>query len=272
MTVKQPSTVIDRYAQRFENLKAKNQHGFIPFTLLGWPDENTSFDIIKTMIDSGVTALELGLAFSDPAADGPVIQQAAQEVIQSGFSVDDAICLLKRVREYDSAIPIGLLVYYNMVLARGASQFFKELADVGVDGVLIADLSPESADELLPIGRQYGVHLIFVISPLTSDQRLKKIATMAGGFLYVVSRLGITGTEERYDADLENLLERIKSVSSLPLCVGFGISKPEHIQKMVSLGADGCIVGSAILKLVNREGINYRSFLSRYLKDLKASL
>jgi tryptophan synthase alpha chain len=201
-------------------------------------------------VEGGATALELGLAFSDPMADGPVIQQAATEVLERGFDVDAALALLAKVRERHPEIPIGLLVYYNLVLARGIDTFFKDIAEAGADGVLIADLPVELIDEVLPAARAHGVHLIGMVSPVTNAVRLEKILQSAGGFLYVVSRLGITGTEERYAQSLSELLQRIQTQSNLPACVGFGISQPKHVRQMIGLGAQGVIVGSAIIQQV----------------------
>ncbi|HEY9686927.1 MAG TPA: tryptophan synthase subunit alpha [Coleofasciculaceae cyanobacterium] len=244
-----------RYAERFAELTKSGQKAFIPFTILGWPNRGTSRRIIQAMIDGGASALELGLAFSDPMADGPVIQQADVETLATGFRVNDALALIREIRLENPKIPIGLLVYYNLVLARGVKKFFRDAADAGVDGVLIADLPPESASEVVPAAKDAGVQLIFIVSPLTSDERLQKIATLAGGFLYVVSRLGVTGVEDRYDSDLKNLLGRIRLQTNLPVCVGFGISTPEHARQMAVLGADGVITGSRMITLA-REHLN----------------
>lgn len=241
---------MNRYDLRFIQLHEHGQKAFIPFTLLGWPDRETCLEIVKMMIQSGAAALELGLAFSDPVADGPIIQQAAFETLASGFRVRDAFDLLREIRCLDQDIPIGLLVYYNMVLAKGVEQFFQQAAEAGVDGVLIADLPPEAEPEVFTLAKKNGMAPICIISPLTSKERLPLIGQQAGGFLYVVSRLGITGTEERYDTQLQALLERARAQTKLPLCVGFGISTPEQAHKMFAAGADGVITGSKILQLV----------------------
>lgn len=241
-----------RYQARFSRLKAGGQKAFIPFTLLGWPNPQTAMEIIRAMRDGGASALELGLAFSDPMSDGPVIQQAAMETLNTGYCVDDAMALLKDVRSLDDEIPIGLLVYFNMVLARGVDRFFGDAAQAGVDGVLIVDLPPELSGEVLDAAQAHGVQLIYIVSPLTNPQRLEQILSVAGGFLYIVSRLGITGTEERYDDDLKTLLDRVRQNSSLPCCVGFGISTPDQAKRMLSLGADGVITGSRIIQVVDK--------------------
>lgn len=254
-------TAPSRYQARFESLRQKGQKAFIPFTVLGWPNAESSFDIIRTMIESGASALELGLAFSDPVSDGPIIQAAATETLAQGFKVKDAFTLIQKVRVLDGEIPIGLMLYYNMLLARGIETFFAEMAELGVDGLLVVDLPPETAGEVSRIATRHGIDLIFIVSPLTSTERLKAIDAYAGGFLYIVSRLGITGTEERYDTELQSLIEKVKQNSRLPVCVGFGISNPENAQKMYALGADGVVMGSRIIQ-VFQQGSDLRHKLS----------
>lgn len=265
----------DRYAERFASLKKSNNGAFMPFTVLGWPDEETSFGIIKTMIDSGASALELGIAFSDPVADGPIIQAAAHKVIESNFSVNQALELVARIRKYDENIPIGLLVYYNHVMAKGIDQFFARAGECGVDGVLVADLPAESADEILQAGAADGVNVIFIVSPLTREERLSKIVTHAGGFIYLVSRLGVTGVDER-DSDRDNklatLISSVKKATPLPVLAGFGISTPAHAEKMMELGADGVITGSKIVDLVTKSGAKWQSELESYLRQMVSAL
>lgn len=265
----------NRYKERFTSLKKSNKGAFMPFTVLGWPDEETSFGIIKTMIDSGASALELGIAFSDPVADGPIIQAAAHKVIENGFTVSQALDLVARVRKYDESIPIGLLVYYNHVMAKGIDQFFARAAECGVDGVLIADLPAESANEILQAGSANGVNVIFIVSPLTREERLSKIVAHAGGFIYLVSRLGVTGTDER-DSERDNklaaLIASVKKATPLPVLAGFGISTPTHAEKMMSLGADGVITGSKIVDLVTKAGSNWQKELETYLKQMVNAL
>jgi tryptophan synthase alpha chain len=231
-------------------LKESGRKGFIPFTLLGFPDQLTCLESVRQMIQAGATALELGIAFSDPLADGPTIQQAATHVINSGFTVGAAFELIKKIRDLDNNIPIGLLVYYNTILQRGEREFFRLAAQAGVDGILVVDLPPESYAQVSAIAKETGIASIFIISPLTTPERLKTISEMASGFLYAVSRLGITGTEERYDAQLTSLLEQARQSSQLPICVGFGISTPEQARKMYESGADGVITGSKIIEIV----------------------
>jgi tryptophan synthase alpha chain len=238
--------------------------------LLGWPNVDQSFEIIRTMIDTGVTALELGFAFSDPVADGPIIQAAAFETIEAGFTLPDAFALLKKVREYNADIPIGLLLYFNIILSHGIDNFFQRAAEAGVDSVLFADLPIECAQEIKQSANKYDIAPVFIISPMTNEERLRAIAEVAGGYLYVVSRLGITGVHESFDDQLEKLLRTARSVSSLPLCVGFGVSTPEQARFMIDKGADGVITGSRIIQLIRENG-NLRQ-LSEYLQEMKVGV
>ncbi|MCC7528980.1 MAG: tryptophan synthase subunit alpha [Candidatus Melainabacteria bacterium] len=266
----------DRYAARFRRLKEAKQGALMPFTVLGWPDEETSFSIIKTMIDSGASALELGIAFSDPVADGPIIQAAAHKVIENGYTVIQALDLVAMARKYDADIPVGLLVYYNHIMAMGVEKFLEKASACGVDGVLVADLPAESSDEVLSTATAKGISTIFIVSPLTREERLAKIVEHASGFIYLVSRLGVTGVDERNadrDSRLAALIASIKKVTSLPVLAGFGISTPAHAEKMMAFGADGVITGSKIVDLVSKaEPSKMESELSSYLKQMVAAL
>lgn len=266
----------DRYRAKFGALKESKRGAFMPFTVLGWPDEETSFNIIKTMIDSGASALELGIAFSDPVADGPIIQAAAHKVIESGYTVNQALDLVARVRNYNDDIPIGLLVYYNHIMAMGVEKFFARAEECGVDGVLVADLPAESSDEIVSIATGNNISSIFIVSPLTREERLDKIVKHARGFIYLVSRLGVTGTDERdasRDTRLASLISSIKKATELPVLAGFGISTPEHAERMMASGADGVITGSKIVDLVaNTDPPKVESELSAYLKSMVSAL
>jgi tryptophan synthase alpha chain len=260
-----------RYEERFNRLKKENNKAFVPFTLLGWPNREESFKMIRQMIESGASALELGIAFSDPVADGPVIQKAAYDTIASGFSVADAFELLKAVRQLDESIPIGILVYFNMVLAKGIETFFLLAKDAGVDGVLIADLPAESAHEVLPAAKARGIDLIFLVSPVTTPARLDIILSQASGFLYLVSRLGVTGTSERSnekDLALSKLVQEIKQKTTIPICAGFGISSSDDAEKMFALGVDGVISGSRIIQLAQSSEESSGDQLYDYYREM----
>ncbi len=261
-----------RYQARFDKIKKDNQKAFMPFTVLGWPNKEKSLAIIKTMIDSGASALELGFAFSDPVADGPVIAKAAFETLESGFKTADAFSLIAEVRKLDAEIPIGILVYYNNVLAIGVESFFKQAKEAGIDGVLIADLPVETAEEVLPISKANDVDLIFIVSPVTTDERLAKIATIAGGFIYLVSRLGVTGTDKSAGnlTNLGGLISRLKSQTPLPICAGFGVSNKQTATALLEVGVDGVIVGSRIIEIV-RNSSDFHIELSQLFGELESS-
>ena len=261
-----------RYQARFDKLRKENLKAFMPFTVLGYPNKEKSLSIIKTMIDSGASALELGFPFSDPVADGPVIAKAAFETLESGFKTVDAFSLVSEVRKLDAEIPIGILVYYNDVLALGVESFFKQAKNAGIDGVLIADLPVEMADEVLPIAKANDVDLIFIVSPVTTDERLSKIATIAGGFIYLVSRLGVTGTDKSANnlSNLSGLISRLKSQTSLPICAGFGVSNKETATALLEVGVDGVIVGSRIIEIV-RQSSDFNRELSQLFAELASS-
>lgn len=260
-----------RYERLFNQLRSEKRHAMIPFILLGWPTPEVCLNMVDAFIAGGAAALELGIAFSDPMADGPLIQKAARDTLDLGFDMDQALKLLKTIRQKHSETPISLLVYYNLVLARGVEKFVRDIAEAGADALLIADLPMECFDEVKPFADAYGVHLTSIISPLTDEKRLPGIASKSGGFLYAVSRLGITGVEERYDQSLDALFKRVRNCSTLPVCVGFGISKREHVENMVRLGADGVIVGSAVMAKIQALAPNYETnSIESYIRDLSA--
>lgn len=271
-TLKQAQTQ-SRYDDLFARLKQEKRHALIPFTLLGWPTPQRCLESVDAFVAGGASALELGLAFSDPVADGPLIQQAGRTVLEAGFDVDQALGLLKQVRQKYPHIPISLLVYYNLVLVRGIDRFCRDIAEAGADGLLIADLPVEGIAEIKPALDQYGLQLTAIISTRTNAERLQQISEQAGGFLYAVSRLGITGVEERYDQTLGNLLTQARQCSDLPVCVGFGISKREHVESMIRLGADGVIVGSAVMAKIQELGPeDSMEPIQRYLQTLSTPI
>ena len=244
----------NRYQQ---SLAKKGSPLFIPFSVVGDPNRETSEEVIMTLVESGADALELGLPFSDPPADGPTIQAADARALEAGVTTDDCFTILASVRA-KTDILIGLLVYYNLVLQRGIEKFYSDCAEAGVDSVLIADLPLDHIEEVTLAAKSAGVAPVMLVSELTSDDRLEKIAKVADGYLYVVSYVGITGVEDAVlESKLKGLLTKIRSYTDLPLCVGFGINTPEQARAVVDAGADGVIVGSRIVKEIpNTESIS----------------
>ena len=260
------------YKQVFNELKSKNEGALVAFTVIGDPDYETSLDIIKKIIDSGANILELGLPFSDPIADGPTIQAADIRALSKGMNTDKAFDFIKQIREYNGKIPIGLLVYANLIFQRGIDRFYYDAAKVGITSVLIADVPVEEADEYIAAARKHEVDTVFIISPLTSNNRIKKITEKTRGFVYVVSRLGVTGARSSLEESTLKLVKRIKTFTDTPLCVGFGISRPEHVKSIVKAGADGVIVGSAIIDLIAKNINNREKMLNdigAYIKTMK---
>lgn len=260
----------NRYEELFARLKEEKKKGFIPYTMLGYPNADLSFKAMETMISSGAAALELGLAFSDPLADGPVIQQASAETIESGFKTKDAFALISKVRKLDSKIPITLMCYYNNALAPGAAKFCKLASEAGVDGLLVVDLPPEQSHDFSNHCKTNELQQIFIISPLTTAERLERISVQAGGFLYAVSRLGTTGVEERYDDHLADLIQRASKAVKLPVAVGFGVSNPEQAKRMFELGAEAAITGSRIIEFITdiHKGKSDLAAFSSYIESM----
>ncbi len=221
---------------------------FIPFAVLGDPDPRRSLEVIRTLIEHGADALELGFPFSDPPADGPVIQEADSRALRAGTRVDDCFRILRQLKDLTD-VPVGLLIYYNLVLRRGIDRFYRECAEAGVASVLVADLPLEHADEVLPAAGRHRVAPVFMASELTTPDRFERIAAVARGYLYVVSYLGVTGVGNSVlEEKIAQVVRAARRHTALPLCVGFGINSPAQAQAAVRAGADGVIVGSRIVR------------------------
>lgn len=226
-----------------------NRAALIPFFVLGDPDEQTSFELITTAVDAGADVLELGIPFSDPVADGPTIQKADIRAMQAGMTPARALALIKRVTDY-RPVPIGLLVYYNLIFQYGIEKFFTDFKAAGGTSVLVADLSIDDADEIVPAAANAGLETVFMVTPNTSDERIEKIAAQTTGFIYTVSVMGTTGQRTELSDAVKPLIARLKKHTDKPICVGFGISTPEHAREVAQAGADGVIIGSRIVKFI----------------------
>lgn len=259
------------YKETFESLKAKNEGALIAFTVIGDPDYKMSLEIINKIIGSGADMLELGLPFSDPIADGPTIQSADIRALNAGINTDKAFELVKKARKYTD-IPIGLLSYYNLIYQHGIERFYTDARNACVNSILIADMPIEECSGIMMHSKKHRINTVFMASPLTSDARIKKIARHTTGFIYAVSRLGITGSKSRLEKHTLDLIKRIRRLTNKPLCVGFGISKPEHVKSVINAGADAAIVGSAIVDLIGKNLRNKERMLnevSSYVKIMK---
>ncbi len=234
------------YKQTFSGL---NHAALIPFFVIGDPDFDTSLAVIKAAIDAGADILELGIPFSDPIADGPTIQKADIRAMNNGMNVASALEFIKQIKDYKD-IPIGLLMYYNLIYQYGTEKFFNDFHQAGVNSVLIADLSIDDGDEIISPAVSAGLDTVFMVTPNTEPERMKLIASKTTGFIYTVSVLGVTGSRDQLSSTIEGLIGGLKKLTDVPVCVGFGISKPEHAVSVAQAGADGVIIGSKIVGLI----------------------
>ena len=239
---------MSRISQAFSNLKTAGKKGFIPFITAGDPDLHTTSELIIELARIGASVIELGVPFSDPMADGPVIQRASERALRHDFGLAEILDVVRDVRKQTN-VPIILFSYFNPLLQFGLEKLVREAEHAEVDGILVTDLTPEEAGRFSAMLRAHEIDLIFLVAPTSTDERLKMIAERASGFIYAVSRAGVTGAREETGAEAEKLVTRVRGLSSLPVAVGFGISKPEQVRDVWRY-ADGAVVGSAIVKMV----------------------
>lgn len=248
----------------FENGKA-----FIPFITCGDPDLETTAAAVKAMVENGADLIELGIPFSDPTAEGPVIQGANIRALSGGITTDKIFEFVKELRR-DVTIPMVFMTYANVVFSYGAERFISTCKDIGIDGLILPDLPYEEKEEFLPICHKYGVNLVSLIAP-TSENRIAMIAKEAEGFLYIVSSLGVTGTRSEIKTDLASIVNVVRQNTSIPCAIGFGISTPEQAKKMTDI-SDGAIVGSAIIKLIEKYGKDSPKYVGEYVKSIKDAI
>ena len=241
-----------RIEDAFKTLKQQGKKGFIPFITAGDPDLATTEELLVVLANSGATLIELGVPFSDPMADGPVIQRASERALKHGFNLQEILDTVARARKQID-IPIILFSYYNPLLQFGLKRVAKAAKDAGLDGVLVTDLMPEESGEFESELRANGLDMIFLVAPTSTDERLKLVAQRASGFIYAVSRAGVTGTQSTVSAEAEKLVNRMRQFSELPIAVGFGISNAEQVRD-VNRYADAVVVGSAIVAEMERVG------------------
>jgi tryptophan synthase alpha chain len=251
-------------AKAFQNGKA-----FVPFLTCGDPDLETTAKLVRALAQSGADLIELGIPFSDPTAEGPVIQEANVRALSAGATTDKIFDLVRDLRQ-DVTVPMVFMTYANVVYSYGAEKFISTCAQIGIDGLILPDLPYEEKDEFLPLCHQYGVDLISMIAP-TSENRIAMIAKEAEGFLYLVSSLGVTGTRSEITTDLGSIVSVVRQNTNIPCAVGFGISTPEQAKKMAAL-SDGAIVGSAIVKLIAQHGRDAVPYVAAFAKSLKDAL
>ena len=254
----------DMIAKAFENKKA-----FIPFITCGDPDLETSAKIVRAAVENGADLIELGIPFSDPTAEGPVIQVANIRALSGGVTTDKVFSLVKELRT-DITVPMVFMTYANVVFSYGAEKFISTCRDIGINGLILPDLPYEEKDEFLPICKKYGVALISLIAP-TSENRIAMIAKEAEGFIYLVSSLGVTGMRTEINTDLKSIVDVIRQNTAIPCAIGFGISTPEQAKKMADI-SDGAIVGSAIIRIIEQYGKDAPQYVGEYVKKMKEAI
>ncbi|MDD7482807.1 MAG: tryptophan synthase subunit alpha [Clostridia bacterium] len=255
---------MSKIASAFEKGKA-----FIAFITCGDPDLETTAAVVRAAVENGADLIELGIPFSDPTAEGPVIQGANLRALNGGVTTDRIFDLVRELRR-DVTVPMVFMTYANVVFSYGADRFLSTCRAVGIDGLILPDLPYEEKEEFLPDCRRYGVDLISLIAP-TSENRIAMIAREAEGFLYVVSSLGVTGTRSEIKTDLASIVEVIRQNTRIPCAIGFGISTPEQAKAMAGL-SDGAIVGSAIIKLIEKHGKDAAAPVGEYVRRMKEAI
>lgn len=246
-----------------------NGKAFIPFVTCGDPDLETTAAVVREMAAAGADLIELGIPFSDPTAEGPVIQGANIRALDGGVTTDRIFDLVRDLRQ-DVSVPFVFMTYANVVFSYGAERFIRTCQDIGIDGLILPDLPFEEKEEFLAICHAHEVDLISMIAP-TSKDRIAMIAREAEGFLYIVSSMGVTGTRRAITTDVGAIVEIVRQHTDLPCAIGFGISTPEQAQHMVQY-ADGVIVGSAIVKIVERYGRDAAPHVGDYVRDMKTAI
>ena len=254
----------DRIKEAFAKGKA-----FIPFITCGDPDLETTGRLVRAAVENGADLIELGIPFSDPTAEGPVIQGANLRALRGGITTDKIFAFVRALRK-DVTVPLMFMTYANVVFSYGAEAFISICKEIGIDGIILPDLPFEEKSEFGPLCKQYDVALISLIVP-TSDKRIAMIAKEAEGFLYIVSSLGVTGTRSEIATDLSTIMKVVREHTDIPCAIGFGISKPEQAKGMAEI-ADGVIVGSAIVRIIGEYGKDAVSPVSDYVKEIKNAI
>lgn len=234
-----------RIGRRFAELAECGELGLVAYITAGDPTLETTEQIVLAIEQAGADIVELGVPFSDPIADGPTIQRASERALRSGTTLAGILALVRRLRE-KTEVPLVLFSYFNPVLQMGVERFAEQAAAAGADGVLLTDLTPEEAGPVRPVLRARGLDTVFLAAPTSTPERLRRLAESSTGFLYLISRTGVTGAREQLPAELPELIRRVRQMTTLPLAVGFGISQPGHVSVLGRL-ADAAVVGSALV-------------------------
>jgi tryptophan synthase alpha chain len=261
---------MERLKHAFERLRTAGETGLVPYITAGDPDLETSASLVLELERAGADVVELGVPFTDPLADGPSVQAATERALASGTTLEQILDLVRDLRER-TQIPIVLMTYYNPALAYGIERLAGRARVAGVDGFIMTDLPPEEAAPWKAVADRHGLATIFLLAPTSPTERLRLASRMSSGFVYCVSRTGVTGARAALPEDLQALLQRIRAETSQPIAVGFGISRPEHVAQ-VGQWADAAVVGSAVVDLVGRYGREAPGLVAQFVRQLKGSV
>ena len=265
---------MNRYQNKFKLLSEKNQAAFVPFVTLCDPDYEQSLEIVRCLIENGADVLELGLPFSDPIADGPVIQKASIRALNSGSTTSKCFEITTQIRKEFPDIPMGLLVYSNLVVSGGIENFYQQANQAGIDSVLIADVPIIESAPFIKAAEKNNVCPIFIATPNADDSILKQVSERGEGYTYLLSRAGVTGTDVKAEMPLHNIISKLKKFNAPPSLLGFGISNEEQVKQAVVSGVDGVISGSAVVKIIennlgdtNKMLLELGDFIGRMKKE-----
>ncbi|MCM8794786.1 MAG: tryptophan synthase subunit alpha [Candidatus Omnitrophica bacterium] len=242
---------MNRIDKMFNRLRKKKAKALIVYLTAGFPSRGDFLKVVKALVKEGLDLLEIGLPFSDPLADGPTIQASSAQALRQGVTPSEVLEMARRIRRSEPDLPLVLMTYYNPVFHYGLKRFCRQAAACGVDGLIVPDLPPEEASDLRRAAVKEGIHLIFLASPTSQAFRLRKISAGSRGFIYYVSVTGVTGARTALPKEVSAHLRAIKRISRLPVCVGFGISRPEHVRQVVRF-SDGAVIGSALVDAIRR--------------------
>jgi tryptophan synthase alpha chain len=259
--------VSSRIAGKFQEIRSRNGKAFIPYVMAGDPDMKRTRELIGIFEECGADIIELGVPFSDPLADGPTIQKAAQKALDHGVTMEKVIAFVAELRT-ETQIPVILMTYYNLVFRYEEERFVREATAAGVDGLIIPDLPPDEAGNLLRHAGRSGLDIIFLLAPTSTADRIRKVSRKSRGFIYYVPITGITGSKLSLDSSIETHMSRIRNVTDKPVAVGFGISTPEEAAA-ISRYSDGVIVGSAIVKRVQEPDVKLKEYLHSLREAIK---
>jgi tryptophan synthase alpha chain len=243
---------MSRIADTFARTRAERRPALVPFLTVGYPSLDATAELVRALVDGGADMVELGIPFSDPLADGATIQRADVAALRGGVTSADCLKIVDKLRSRGLEVPLLLMGYYNPILAYGPEAFVADAATAGADGLIVVDLAPEESEGLRQLCQGRALDLIYLLAPTSGPERIAKVARLASGFIYCVSVTGVTGARAELPPELGAFVGRVRKSTDLPLVVGFGISRREHIEAVAAMGLDGAVVGSAIINVIER--------------------